>query len=178
MKQKLFKLLQGFVLAIAVLSGTVLLPAVVHAQAGSNPPASQPPATATSTQGGGTDLDNNDSSGESGLVPCGNSVDNPCTIAHLFRGFIVLTNYLISLAGIVAVISIVYAGFRMVTSQGNETDRGAAKKRLANAIIGMLLVFAAFLLVNALFSGSLNIGVKDGAKALTDPAGYIGGVGK
>lgn len=173
MKQKFLKLLQGFILATAVVSGTVLIPAVVHAQAGQIPPTTQPP-----TQGGGTDLDTTDKTGESGLVPCGNSVDNPCTIAHLFRGFIVLTNYLISLAGIVAVISIVYAGFRMVTSQGNETERGAAKKRLANAIIGMVLVFAAFLLVNALFSGSINIGIKDGAQALTNPAAYIGGVGK
>jgi hypothetical protein len=170
-KQKILQIIQGLIFISALLANTVLLPAVAYAQ---NPPPQQPPATATAT-GGGTVSDTDDKSGESGLVPCGNSVNKPCTIAHLFRGFIVMTNYLISLAGIVAVISITYAGFRMVTSQGSETERGAAKKRLSNSIIGMILVFAAFLLVNALFSGSINIGVKDGAKALTDPAGYIGG---
>jgi hypothetical protein len=189
-KQKVLSLFQGLVLMAALFTAVVLLPTATYAQQTSPP---QPiggvtggaggstgitgGAGGSTSAGGGTVTDTDDRSGESGLVPCGNSVDKPCTIAHLFRGFVVMTNYLVSLAGIIAVISITYAGFRMVTSQGSETERGAAKKRLTNALIGMVLVFIAFVLVNSLFAGSLNLGIRDGAKALTDPAGYIRGAG-
>ena len=107
-----------------------------------------------------------------GFVPCGNKADNPCTIGHLFSAFVVIINYLIAMAGFVAVLAIVYAGFMMIYSQGQEQLK-EAKSRFSGAIIGLVLVAAAFILVNALFTGSLSVGVKDGANILANPLDYI-----
>lgn len=113
-----------------------------------------------------------------GFVPCGNSVSDPCTIGDLFRGFIVIVNYLIVMAGFVAVLAIVYAGFLMVWSRGD--DGGGlkeAKGRMSGAVIGLVLVAAAFILINALFAGSFSIGVCNGELILTDPEAYINQAG-
>ncbi|HEX3099850.1 MAG TPA: pilin [Patescibacteria group bacterium] len=107
-----------------------------------------------------------------GFVPCGNEATNPCQIGHLFSTFVVIVNYLIAMAGFIAVIAIVYAGFLMVYSQGEERLR-EAKGRLSGAVMGLVLVAAAFVLINALFTGSLSIGVKQGGDVLSSPLEYI-----
>jgi hypothetical protein len=109
-----------------------------------------------------------------GFVPCGNTADNPCQVGHLFSAFIVIINYLITMAGFIAVLAIVYAGFLMIYSQGQEQLK-EAKGRFSGAVIGLVLVAAAFILINALFTGSLSVGVKDGANILSNPLDYIKG---
>lgn len=113
-----------------------------------------------------------------GFVPCGNTVSDPCTIGHLFKGFIVIVNYLIVMAGFVAVAAIVYAGLKMVASQGD--DGGGlkdAKGRMSGAVVGLIIVAVAYVLINALFSGSLSVGVCNGGQILSDPKAYILGTG-
>lgn len=110
--------------------------------------------------------------GGGGFVICGNQVDNPCTIGHLFIVVVMIINYLISVAGLVALLVIVIAGVQMTMSRGEEWHT-AAKKRLGGAIGGLVLVALAFVLVNSLFTGSLNLGVRDGALILTNPKAYI-----
>lgn len=112
--------------------------------------------------------------GSAGFVPCGNTADAPCQIGHLFSAFIVIINYLITMAGFIAVIAIVYAGFMMIYSQGQEQLK-AAKGRFSGAVIGLVLVAAAFILINAIFAGSFSLGVRDGANILTSPLEYIKG---
>lgn len=107
-----------------------------------------------------------------GFVICGNSADKPCTIGHLFAAFIIIINYLITMAGFIAVLAIVYAGFMMVYSQGQGPLKDA-KGRLTGAIIGLVLVAAAYVLINSLFSGTFSIGVCDGNSILTSPLEYI-----
>lgn len=107
-----------------------------------------------------------------GFVPCGNTAGNPCEIGHLFSTFVVIVNYLIAMAGFFAVVAIVFAGFMMVYSQGQEQLK-AAKGRLSGAVIGLVLVAAAFVLINALFAGSLSIGVREGPGILSSPLDYI-----
>ncbi len=112
-----------------------------------------------------------------GFVPCGNEATNPCQIGHLFSAFVVIINYLIAMAGFIAVIAIVYAGFMMVYSQGQEQLK-AAKGRISGAVIGLVLVAAAFIIINAIFAGSLSIGVKSGGNILSSPLDYIQNGGK
>lgn len=107
-----------------------------------------------------------------GFVPCGNDATQPCQIGHLFSAFVVIINYLIAMAGFIAVIAIVYAGFMMVYSQGQEQLK-AAKGRLSGAVIGLVLVAAAFILINAIFAGNLSIGVQEGGTILSSPLEYI-----
>ena len=112
-----------------------------------------------------------------GFVPCGNEATNPCQIGHLFSAFVVIINYLIAMAGFIAVIAIVYAGFMMVYSQGQEQLK-EAKGRISGAVIGLVLVAAAVIIINAIFAGSLSIGVKSGGSILSSPLDYIQNGGK
>lgn len=123
----------------------------------------------------GINLDDSPSQ-DGGFVPCGNSVDDPCNISHLFRAFIAIINYLIGMAGFVAVLFIVYSGVRMVASQGNEGSLKEARGYLSGAVIGLVLVAIAFIAINTILaSGSLGLGLKNGAQIFTDPRSYIQG---
>ena len=51
-------------------------------------------------------------------------------------------------AGIVAVIFIIYAGFRYVTSEGDQKRIDSARKTLTWAIIGLIIILMAFFIVN------------------------------
>lgn len=111
-----------------------------------------------------------------GFVPCGNTAGDPCTVGHLFRAFVLIINYLIVMAGFVAVLAIVYAGLLMVWSRGDDgSGLKEAKGRLSGAVIGLVIVAAAYVLINALFAGSLSVGVCNGETILTDPRAYING---
>lgn len=107
-----------------------------------------------------------------GFVICGNTADHPCQIGDLFAVFVIIINYLITMAGFVAVLAIVYAGLMMIYSQGQE-QLTTAKKRLSGAIIGLVLVAAAFVLINSLFAGTFSIGVCNGSSILSSPLDYI-----
>ena len=107
-----------------------------------------------------------------GFVICGNKATEPCTIGHLFAAFVIVVNYLITMAGFLAVLAIVYAGLLMIYSQGQEQLK-EAKGRLTGAVIGLVLVAAAFILINSIFSGTFSIGVCNGNSILTSPLDYI-----
>ncbi len=113
-----------------------------------------------------------DDSGNSGFVICGNKADEPCNISHLFRAFIIIINYLITMAGLVAILVMVIAGVQITTSQGEERLR-QAKQRMSGAVIGLILVAIAFVGINSILAGSLNIGIKNGALILSNPKEYI-----
>lgn len=107
-----------------------------------------------------------------GFVICGNNADQPCNISHLFAAFIIIINYLIAMAGFVAVAAIVFAGFKMIYSQGQDGLKDA-KGRFAGAIIGLILVAGAYILINSLFTGRFSLGVCEGHSILTSPVDYI-----
>jgi len=60
-------------------------------------------------------------------------------------------------AGLVAVIYLIIGGFRYVTSSGNAEMIESAKATILNAIIGLIVIFISFLLVNYIL-GALHIG--------------------
>jgi hypothetical protein len=112
------------------------------------------------------------SDGSNGFVPCGNKVNEPCTIDHLFIMLVVIINYAISMAGLIAIFFIIFAGIKMLTSRGEEGLR-EAKGQLSGAVIGLVIIAVAYVLVNSLFVGSFSIGVKGGQWILTNPKTYI-----
>src|SRR3989339_578116 len=50
----------------------------------------------------------------------------------------------LGLLGTICTVIILYAGFRWMTSAGNEDAIGSAKKTLIAAVIGLLIIFAAY----------------------------------
>lgn len=86
---------------------------------------------------------------DSGLIPCGYG-DNPCDtgdVANFVNGLI---SFLIQMLGIIAVIVMVYAGFRLVTSGGNEGEATKAKELFTNVVIGIVIILAAWLVVDTI----------------------------
>lgn len=69
-----------------------------------------------------------------------------------------ILNFVLMLAGIIAVVFIIIGGYRYMTAGGNEENAEKGRKALVNAIIGLLIVILAFTIVqvvsNALTSSS------------------------
>jgi hypothetical protein len=112
------------------------------------------------------------------------SVPNPLGGQHGFNSIQEVVKALIdvafSAAGLVAVIYLIIGGFRYTTSSGNAEAIEGAKATIINAIIGLIVVFISFLLVNyilvALKVGPLyQLGTTSPSVAPTNPPPGGGG---
>ncbi len=107
------------------------------------------------------------------LIPCGGystASTAPCTVGDFFYLVARVTNWLISLGGLYAVVHIVISGFKLVLSQGNEEAVKKAREGITNAILGFVLILAAFLIVNTVVTKL--VPSKCPIK-LSDPATYL-----
>ncbi|MFA6295842.1 MAG: pilin [Patescibacteria group bacterium] len=81
------------------------------------------------------------------------SIKNPLTgietPADLIKKII---NYVLGFVGAIAVLIIIYSGFVYMTSRGNEKQIESAKNSLTYAIIGLVVIFASVIIVNAVIS--------------------------
>jgi Type IV secretion system pilin len=68
----------------------------------------------------------------------------------LFKFILLLVGYAIYLASAVSVVFIVVAGYRYITSQGDETSTKAALATLKNAVIGLALAILSLTIVTLL----------------------------
>lgn len=57
-----------------------------------------------------------------------------------------IVGYLLAFAGVVFIILIVYGGWLWMSAQGNEEQVGNAQKQIRNAVIGIIVVFSAFVI--------------------------------
>jgi hypothetical protein len=58
--------------------------------------------------------------------------------------------------GLIAVVIILFAGFKWMTSGGNEENVTAAKKTLTAGIIGLIIIIAAFAIANFVLNSLIN----------------------
>lgn len=86
---------------------------------------------------------------DNGLVPCGYG-DNLCTTSHVVAFVAGLIDFLIKMLGVIAVIGLVVAGFRLVISAGKESEWTAAKNMFTNIVIGIVIILAAWLVVDTI----------------------------
>gem|GEM_PF-4290755 len=94
---------------------------------------------------------------EGGIVPeCGeNGTGSTCGWIELVALANNIINFIVWAAGIVVVIAIFMAGFRLVTARGNPSELTKAKSALAKAIGGFCVVLLAWLLVSTVMSSFL-----------------------
>lgn len=86
----------------------------------------------------------------SGLVTCGNPGQPDCTWGALEALIKTVFNYALEYIAIpVAVIMIAWGGITMVMSAGNESKFKKGKEIITAAAIGLVIVFAAWLIVTA-----------------------------
>lgn len=80
------------------------------------------------------------------IVPCG-GLD--CTICHLFAGVKNLVNFFtLQIAMPAAVVVLIYGGLMFVMSGGSPAKRDKGRAALQYAILGMAIVFGAWLIVD------------------------------
>jgi hypothetical protein len=82
-----------------------------------------------------------------GFVPCEGADCNACHFIQMFNEIIF---WIIAILFLVFAVILVIAGFKLVTSGGNQTARDDAKGKLVNALIGIIIVLAAWLIIDNL----------------------------
>ena len=71
----------------------------------------------------------------------------------LKRMIIGWTNFALSIAALLAVVVIIWAGILYITALGDDGRMDSAKKIIIWAIVGILVIFIAFALVNTVIKG-------------------------
>lgn len=73
-----------------------------------------------------------------------------------------LINAALVLAGVAALILIIFSGFKFITSKGDQQAVADARKTLTYAVIGLFIIFLSFFLVNIISSAT-------GVKQIANP---------
>ncbi|MBU1166923.1 pilin, partial [Patescibacteria group bacterium] len=83
-----------------------------------------------------------------------------CNMCDIMNVAIGVGKWIVSLIGLVAVFFIAYAAFLYITSMGNPEKAKAAKSSVTAAIVGLIIVFSSWALVNTITVafGATNIG--------------------
>ena len=83
------------------------------------------------------------------LVPCGNNVQPACTLADLFVLLANVYSFIVTyIATSLAVIVIIVGAIFILTSAGDPGRSGTGKKMIYGAIIGLVLVFGSWIIVD------------------------------
>lgn len=70
----------------------------------------------------------------------------------LIEAITIIVNWVLGFVGIIIFIIFLYAGFEFATSGGDENKTKEAQSRMANAVIGLIIVFFAFVASNTILS--------------------------
>lgn len=96
-----------------------------------------------------------------GLVPCGYGDKYDCDTADVIQLANNLIDFLIKMLSVIAVIALVYTGFQLVTSAGDESKWSDAKKRFTDIMIGIIIILSAFLVVDLVLKGLTDKGLDE-----------------
>lgn len=87
------------------------------------------------------------------IVPCGREGTPACQLCHLWQLVSNIINFvLFSLATPAAILLFVASGIIFLTSAGSEDRITLAKRVLTNAIVGIAIMFASWLIVGTLIN--------------------------
>lgn len=81
-------------------------------------------------------------------VDCAKGTGTPETLFGTGSIFTTIVNTLLFVIGAVSVIMLIWGGIRYTTSAGNATNVTAAKNTIMYAIIGLIIAFLAYAIVN------------------------------
>lgn len=65
---------------------------------------------------------------------------------------VIIINWVLGFVGIIIFIIFLYAGFEYATAGGEQSKAESAQSRMANAVIGLIIIFFAFVASNAVLS--------------------------
>ncbi len=82
-----------------------------------------------------------------GIVTCEGT---DCNFCHLVELTNLVVQWIVTISTLLIVAVMAYAGFKLVTSGGNQTAYSDAKKYFVNAVIGLIVLMAAWTIVDTL----------------------------
>lgn len=136
---------------MAILVTLLILPSVTFAQETGTPEGQGGTDTFYQNGAPGIGSDGTVDAGQ-GFVPCSGEGCSTCHFAVLANTII---KWFIGIFFLLIAALAVIAGIRLVTSGGNLGAKDAAKKSFTNAIIGLLIIMAAWILVDTIMRGLL-----------------------
>lgn len=83
-------------------------------------------------------------------VKIGNSGSNICSDKPVLTYLQIIINFAAGVIGVAVVLAIVISGFQYITSTGNPDAIKSAKKRLGNALLGLVLYLLMYGVLTAL----------------------------
>jgi len=87
-----------------------------------------------------------------GLVPCGGPGEPPCKLCHLFCLFRNIVNFILwNIVPPVAALMIAIGGFYFFFAEGKPEGIQKGKEIIKATLIGLVIIFAAWLIVNLFF---------------------------
>lgn len=89
--------------------------------------------------------------GETGLIKYDGVCDEKTGFQGLFDTIQALLSWLIRIAMIIGVFSLLVVGFRFLTANGNQNQMSEARRMLVNVVLGLFLSMSAFFIINFVF---------------------------
>ena len=90
---------------------------------------------------------------QAALVPCGGQGQSACQFCHIFLLIANIINFiLIYLAPIVGGLMLIIGGLYLLTAGANPSTLGKAKSVITAAIIGIVIIFIAWIFLNTLLT--------------------------
>lgn len=101
------------------------------------------------------------------IVPCGSSGQSSCTLCHIWNLASNIINFIsFNLAIPIATLLFVVAGVIFLTSAGNEQRVGLAKSIFTSTVIGLLIIFCSWLLIDTLLKTIANPDTTSGSRLI------------
>lgn len=110
---------------------------------------------------------------DSGIVKCGpQGSQKLCELKDLFELLIGIYNFLLGMAGIVALGLLIYGGVQMLLYSVDEEHVKRGKSTITQALIGLAVILLAYIIVNTLL---VALGVSGGPGGYFSGAKFLGG---
>lgn len=93
------------------------------------------------------------------VVPCGNEKERPCTVCDFYVLAANVFRFMLYTATFLAILYVAWGGFLMLTSGANPAGLTSGKKAVWSAIIGLVVAFSSWLVVNTF----INLLIEPGA---------------
>ena len=88
-----------------------------------------------------------------GLVPCGGEGESACQLCHFFVMFDNIAKFVLTrLVPPIGVLMLVIGGVMFFMAAGNPAGISKAKSLLTSVIIGLIIIYGAYLLISAFFT--------------------------
>ncbi|HOF42480.1 MAG TPA: pilin [Candidatus Moranbacteria bacterium] len=84
----------------------------------------------------------------SGIIKCGRPGQNMCTLCDLVKGINDIVQFLMKVSIGIALLAITIGGILYIISSGDSGMMDKAKSAIKNALIGFIVVFSAYLIIN------------------------------